>query len=303
MRITSNYYHTIMAQVTRQGNAGLSDVLIRMATEQRILRPSDDPVGAMRLAQLSQADEKLDQYRGNIASLSTRMQRSEGVLSGLVKNFDQVKDTMVLALDGGRSPEDLNSYAQVLESVRDIMLQAANSRDSSGNYMYSGTAITTAPIAFDPSAPAGSRYSFAGNEGKQQVAVGDGVTEVANDSLAEMADALNALDEAIGAMTAPGADPNDPAYRELLGRAQDRVTAASAAVEQKIGRLGNAQNTLEMMSELHTSTQIIGNQAAIDVGRVDRNEVYGDYQNYMVAVQATQKVYAQVTQLTLFNVL
>ncbi|AHI66988.1 flagellar hook protein FlgL [Burkholderia thailandensis] len=304
MRITSNQYHSIMAQVNRQATAGLMDTQIRMATEKRILRPSDDPTGAVRLALLVQADATLDQYRATGAMLNNRLQHSERVMSGIV---DQLQNEAVkhlgLAMDGSRSPEDLSAYAQVLASVRDTLLQSANARDSSGNYLFSGTAITTAPIRFDPAAPAGSRYTFEGNLEKQTAVVGDGVTEVANDNLAEMADALNALDEAIAKMSEPDANPNDPAYRDVLGRVTDTIESVLASVNAKMGQMGSAQARLQMLDELHESAQIVGNQAALDVGKISPEEVFTDYQSYMVALQASQKLYAEVTQLTLLNVL
>ncbi|AHE30380.1 flagellar hook-associated protein FlgL [Burkholderia pseudomallei] len=304
MRITSNQYHSIMAQVNRQATAGLMDTQIRMATEKRILRPSDDPTGAVRLAMLVQADAMLDQYRATGAMLNSRLQHSERVMSGIV---DQLQNEAVkhlgFAMDGSRSPEDLSAYAQVLASVRDTLLQSANTRDSSGNYLFSGTAITTAPIRFDPAAPVGSRYTFEGNLEKQTAVVGDGVTEVANESLAEMADGLNALDEAIAKMSEPNANPNDPAYRDVLGRATDTIESVLASVNAKIGRMGSTQARLQMLDELHESAQIVGNQAALDVGKISPEEVFTDYQSYMVALQASQKLYAEVTQLTLLNVL
>ncbi|KUY72499.1 flagellar biosynthesis protein FlgL [Burkholderia sp. RF4-BP95] len=303
MRVTSQFHHDVMKQVTQRTNAQLSDTLIRMTTEQRILRASDDPIGAVRLALLAESGDRLARYRTNITTFEFRLKRGEQALSEIVAQFGEAQQKLLMALDGARAPGDLAAIAGVLESVRDMLLHSSNTRDGAGHYLFSGTAITTAPIAFDPVAPAGSRYAYGGNAGKQAAIVGDGVTEVLNDDLAEMADALNALDRAIERMRAPGANANDSTLRDALVQAIDVIDRTSVSVESKIGRLGNAQNMLTLLDDLHASSQVVTTEAAQDAGKIDRIEVYDAYMSYRTALEATQKVYAQVSQLSLFNVL
>ncbi|KVH43268.1 flagellar biosynthesis protein FlgL [Burkholderia diffusa] len=303
MRVTSNHYHTIMTNVTQRANAQLADVMLRMATGERILRTSDDPIGSVRLAVLFQQDAKRTQYRDNIGALDIRLQASERMMANISEQLATTHDLMLWAADGGKAPQDLDAIVQSLASIRKSLLQSVNSRDSEGNYLFSGTAIATAPIEFDPSAALGSRYTFAGNEEQQHVVVGEGVTEVSNDSLREMEGILNKLDLAIEKMSEPGADPNDAALRNVLVQAMDSIDSGREAVDSRITRSGNARKTLEMFDGMHEALQVVAGEAALDVGQVDQTEVYSEFMSYQTALVATQKVYAQVTQLTLFNIL
>ncbi|KWH08468.1 flagellar biosynthesis protein FlgL [Burkholderia territorii] len=303
MRVTSNQYHTVMSTVTQRANAQLADVMQRMATGERILRTSDDPIGSVRLALLMQQDGKFDQYRANIGALDIRLQASERTMTNISEQLSTAHDLMLWAADGSNAPQDIKAIAQSLTSLRKSMLESVNSRNSEGSYLFSGTAIATASIDFDPSAAPGARYTFAGNEEQQHVVVGEGVTEVSNDSMKEMEDVLNKLDLAIEKMSAPGADANDAALRDVLVQALDTIDSGKDAVDSKITRAGNARKTLEMFDGMHEGLQVVGAEAALDVGQIDQTEVYGEFMSYQTALVATQKVYAQVTQLTLFNVL
>lgn len=296
MRVTSNHIHDVMNQVTQRANAELSDTMIRMMSEKRILRPSDDPIGAVRLAQLAQSNALLEQYRADVPNIMSRLKLGESSLSALSGAFGEARRLLLQASDGSAGPLDQKGIAAGLVAIRDRLLQFSSACDSSGHYLFSGTAVTSAPITCNPAAVAGARYTFTGNTEKQSVVIGDGVTEIVNDNLKGVETALNNLDGAIEQLTSGG----KITAKSDVFRA---IEQAEALVTSKISRLGNAQNTLTMFDELHAASQIVTAQAAQDVGKIDRNEVYDAYMSYRTALEATQKVYAHVSQLSLFNIL
>ncbi|AOJ06010.1 flagellar biosynthesis protein FlgL [Burkholderia mayonis] len=303
MRVTSNQYHSIMIGVSQRAQSQIADAMVRMATRQRILRTSDDVIGSVRLALLIQQDGAREQYRDNIGKLTSRLQLAESRMTGLGTGLGDVHDLLLWASDGSKPPQDLPAIAQTLETLRRSLVSTANAKDGEGNYLFSGTAIKTQPIQYDETRPVGSRYTYAGNDKQQEVIVGDGMTEVANDNMKEMADLLNKLEHAIETMNTPGADPNDDAVRAVLVAALDASDATRNAVDAKIARSGNARSTLKLFDDMHQEAQVAGAEAVLDVGQADIAQVYEEYMNYRVALEATQKIYAQVIQMSLFNVL
>src|SRR5690606_19548608 len=116
-----------------------------------------------------------------------QLQRNETHLQGMLDTVMSAHDLLVWALDGANSTGDLNAMATTLGSLRDTLHVSANAMDSEGNYLFSGTLTGTAPIGYDPTLPVGSRYSFDGNDKRQQVVVGNGLTQSGNVSVDSLA--------------------------------------------------------------------------------------------------------------------
>ena len=71
----------------------------------------------------------------------------------------------------------------------------------------------------------------------------------------------------------------------------------------KIAGLGGAQNILATMDTNHANVSLSNQQALIDLGQLDYGDAAVKLNGYTTAVQATQKAYAQVSKLSLFDVI
>ncbi|HEX3141316.1 MAG TPA: flagellar hook-associated protein 3, partial [Rhizobacter sp.] len=228
---------------------------------------------------------------------------NESLLSGFNQDLLQVRDLLVWSADGANTSEDLNAMANNLVALRDSLFYTANSRDQEGRFVFSGTLSNTATIAYNPAAAAGSRYTWQGNTEQQLVAVGNDVRQPANVTLGEAAALLNALDTAMGQISTLGASPNDPVVRAAVGAALDGTDVAINAVSTKIGRLGGAQNIIDTLDGNHRNVSLANQQAIIDFGHLDYSDAAVRLNGLTSAIQATQKAYGKVSQLSLFDVL
>jgi flagellar hook-associated protein 3 FlgL len=105
------------------------------------------------------------------------MTKNEGYLGNMVNDMNAGRDLLVWAADGSNTPDDLNSMVTSLASLRDSLLYSANSIDQEGRYVFSGTQTDVAAMGFDPAAGLGARYTYPGNLNRQEVVVGNGVTQ------------------------------------------------------------------------------------------------------------------------------
>jgi flagellar hook-associated protein 3 FlgL len=301
MRVATSQYHMTMSQTLASAQARLEQVMQQMSTGQRLLLPSDDPVTTVRLSRMEREQAALSQYRDNIGALSVRLTQNETALDSSLKDMQQVRDLMVWASDGANTGDDLNAMAGALVSLRDSLYYTANSRDQEGRYLFSGTLSNTATIALDSTAAAGSRYSFSGNEEKQQVVVGNNITQSANVSLPEMAALLNRLDLAVAQLQTPGVNNNDPTVRAVLNDALNGTDEAMASVSARVAGLGGAQNILSTLDETHGNVGLAADQARITLSQLDYGEAAIRLTGYQTALQATQKAYVRVATLSLFS--
>jgi flagellar hook-associated protein 3 FlgL len=302
MRVASTQYHATMNTALQDANTRLSGILQQMSNGMRVQRPSDDPIASVRIARLTREEAALDQYLENIGALRSRLQQNESVLDGMSRDIVQARDLMVWAADGANTTQDLQAMSASLVALRDSLTYSANSIDQEGRYLFSGTATATAPVAFAGAAAIGSRFSFAGNTDEQRVVVGSGVTQIANATLQEMTDVLNHLDLAIDALQTPGATANDPAIRAVLVNTLNGLDTGLDAVSAKIARLGGAQTTLETLETNHANVSLSNKQAMLTFGQLDYGDAAVKLNGYTTAVQATQKAYAKVSALSLFDV-
>jgi flagellar hook-associated protein 3 FlgL len=303
MRIASSQYQDTMNTALQLASSRVSELTEKMASGQRLLLPSDDPLVSVQLSRLTSEETAISQYRDNIGSLKTQLQQNESYLDGMTSDMQQARDLMVSALDGSNSSDDLAAKAGPLQSLRDSLLFTANSKDQEGRYVFSGTATSTPAITYDATQPLGSRYTFTGNTETQNVVVSSGVTQPANVSVPEMATLLNQLDSAIGVLQTPGVNVSDGATHAVVSAALDGIDAAMNSVSSTIGQLGGTQNILATLDTNHANVSLSNQQALIDLGQLDYGDAATQLNDFTTALQATQKAYAKVSGLSLFNVL
>lgn len=297
MRVASTQFHATMNSALQNANARLAHVMQQMSTGERVLVPSDDSIAAVRLARLSREEARLAQYRDNIGALGARLRTSEVMLDSLQQDLMAVRDLLVWAADGGNTPDDLGAMAGSLGALHDSLLFLANTRNAEGRYLFSGTATDQPTVDID----ALGNYSFLGNADTQKVAVADQVTVDANTDLQAMAPMLQQLNALAALLAGPGttAAAAQPSVSAMLV-SLDQVLAG---VTGKIGQLGGRQNLLTTLDDNHASVSLSNQQAALDIGQLDYGEASVHLNGYTLAVQATQKAYAKVSGLSLFNAL
>jgi len=302
MRIASTQYHATMESALQRASGAVEELMQQMASGQRYMLPSDDPVTNVRLSRLTREEAGLDQYRSNITALQSRLQQNESILDSMVHDMQQARELMVWAADGSNTSADVNAMASSLLALRDSLFYTTNTRDHEGRFMFSGTAVTAATIAYNGAAAPGARYSFTGNNGVQNVVVGNGITQAANVDLGGMETLLNQLDEAAATLAVPGANVNNPAVRTIVVASLDGLDTALGSVAGKIAGLGGAQKILDTLDGNHANVSLSNKQALITLGQLDYGDAAVKLNAYTSALEATQKAYGKVSALSLFDV-
>ena len=303
MRIATSQYQSTMNQSLQVNQERIGYLTQQMASGQRIQLPSDDPVDNVRLSRLRREESTLNQYRENIAAIKIRLSKNEDYLTSMVNDMIQGRDLLVWSSDGSNTPDDLRAMVSPLTSLRESLLYTANAVDQEGRYVFSGTQTDTAPIAFDPAVPAGTRYTFAGNTNDQTVVVGNGITQVANGNVKGVEDLLNQLDAVIDALSQPTMNPSDPALRALLAANLDGFDTALNLVSGKVAVLGGSHNILDTLDINHSNVSLSNQMALTDIGQLDYGFAATELNGYSNALQATYKAYAKIGSLSLFAVL
>lgn len=304
MRIATSQFQASMNRSLAVNQDKISKLTEQMASGAAVMVPSDDPLTNVRISRLNREEAQVGQYRANIDAVKIRLQKNETFLTSTVGDINQVRDLLVWALDGGSvTPDDLQSMKQSLISLRDSMLYSANVRDAEGRFVFSGTLTSTDAITFDENAAAGSRYTYTGNDGKQEVVVGNGISQTANVNVKGLETFLNQIDATLEGLATPGISSNDPTMRAILQANLVGADDTLNLVSTKIADLGGAQNIMSTLADNHSNVSLSNQMALTDLGKLDYGVAATDLNGYNIALQSTYKAYAKVSNLSLFNVL
>ncbi|MES2258612.1 MAG: flagellar hook-associated protein FlgL [Pseudomonadota bacterium] len=303
MRIATSQSQALMNRALAQNQNKITELTAQMASGAKLQAPSDDPVTNVRISRLMREEAQVGQYRANIDAVKIGLQKNEAYLGSMVGDINEARDLVVWALDGGNTPEDLQSMVNSMSSLRDSLFYNANTKDPEGRYIFSGTLSSTPALTFDASAPAGSRYTYTGNEGQQQVVVGNGIAQTTNTNLSGLETLLNQMDSTLEAFQTPGASPADPALRATLVAHLEGSDETMRLISGKIADIGGAQNILSTLGDNLSNVSLSNQKALTDLGQLDYGLAATELNGYNIALQSTYKAYAKVSSLSLFNLL
>lgn len=146
----------------------------QVASGKRILRPSDDPVGASQALgyrnRLSAHERFLaasENGRTLLDTAASNLQDAGGLLS-------DARATMLQAMNGTQTPNDRQLYANELRLIRDRLLAIGNAK-TGDRYLFGGTATGTKPFEVSSSSSR-ETVTYLGNDEEQQLLVGFGET-------------------------------------------------------------------------------------------------------------------------------
>ena len=305
MRIASSQFQATMNRGLQENQSWVSKLTEQLASGNRIMVPSDDPIGSVRISRLTREEAIVGQYRDNIAAAKIRLSSNEEYLSSMTRDITQVHDLLVWASDGSNSPADLKAMVTSMTSLRDSLLYTANQKDQEGRYIFSGT-LTDDPaitVTLDPSVPGGATYTYGGNTGQQKTVIGNGITQTVNANIAGLEDLLTKMNATIGALSDPLLSVGDPAVRATLAANMDGATASLDLVAGKIAELGGAQNIMSTLDDNHANVSLSNKTAILDLGQLDYAEAATELSGYNLSLEASYKAYSKVSTLSLFNVL
>ncbi|NLN46558.1 MAG: flagellar hook-associated protein FlgL [Clostridiaceae bacterium] len=147
MRIT----HSMM---TGTFLANLNRTLSRMGTQQsqlasnrRITRLSDDPIGTINALAIRKKLNRLEQYQKNVSDAQAWLTQSETALSDINEVLKSAYEQAIEASNDTMAQVDRDAVASYIEQLRDHLFQTGNSTFGD-KYIFGGNNTTTTPFTY-----------------------------------------------------------------------------------------------------------------------------------------------------------
>ncbi len=163
MRIsTSMIYEAGVSAMGRQTN-DLLRFQQQVASGRKALTPADDPVGAASSLEVSQSISLTKQYAGAMDNANSALSLAESQLQGAGTLLTQVRTLAIQSGNSSMNNSDRQSIATQLRQSYDQLMEMANTKDSTGQYIFSGFQGNTRPFT----GTVENGVSYAGDDGQR----------------------------------------------------------------------------------------------------------------------------------------
>ncbi|MBK8185949.1 MAG: flagellar hook-associated protein FlgL [Cellvibrio sp.] len=179
MRVSTNQIYSIVNIGMSNAQTSINKTQEQMSTGKRVLSPADDPVAATTILQLNSELSRVQQYTKNIDSGSNSLNLEETALQSVVNLIQRMQE---LAVQAGNtavlSRSDYQALASEVESRTQELLNIQNTRNSSGQYIFSGYQGSTQSFVD----LGGGNFKYQGDDGQLRVQASSTVSVGVSDS-------------------------------------------------------------------------------------------------------------------------
>ncbi|GAA4015058.1 flagellar hook-associated protein FlgL [Actimicrobium antarcticum] len=177
MRIsTSAFYENASGKISDL-QSGVAQKMAQISANRRILTPADDPVAAAAALEVTQQSSVNTQFEANRTSAKAALSLQENILGNYTNLLQNVKTLTVAAGNGALDDTQRKFMASELQGNLEELMGIANTRDSAGNFIFSGYQSTVQPFT---QTSAGVVYN--GDQGQRQLQVSTSRQLALNDS-------------------------------------------------------------------------------------------------------------------------
>ncbi|RTE66866.1 flagellar hook-associated protein 3 [Amphritea opalescens] len=179
MRISTAQIFSRSTENINTANSSLYKTQEQLSTGQRILQPSDDPVGTAQLIKLDKEVAKAEQYQDNIDVSRRRLSLEETTLDAVNLATVRIKELAIQANSGAVSDNDRQLIVSELDEIENQLFGLLNTQDVQGEYLFSGHAGFDAAYSYDG---ATDSYVYNGDQGTRSIQVGANTNIISTDS-------------------------------------------------------------------------------------------------------------------------
>lgn len=166
MRISTSMVYGLGGRAVQSQSSDLYKLQGQMSSGKRLSTPSDDPLAAARVLEISQSKSGSEQLSANADYATSALQTQEATLTRISDLLSEVRTLGVQAGDAAYSFNDRQVIATTLEAKYKELISLANTQEN-GRYIFSGFKGETQP--FSETTPGTVAYNGDGGERLIQV--------------------------------------------------------------------------------------------------------------------------------------
>ena len=300
MKVSTSYLFDRSTERMSTLQNRLATTQAQLAESKQILSPSDSPDKAAAIQRLKGEVQRQDSHTRTLQVALQRYSAEETALQSGSDILQRLKELSIQAANDTLGPDDRKAIATEMRALRDQLVSLGNTRDDSGNYLFSGTRVGTP--AFDENAlgqvvyqgdqtqtriPAGVertvQFTRSGTDVFQRVVRSDGKAVGFFDALDQTIDAVQ--NSQTGLIQQGIAD---------LDQMHNGLTLALA-------QCGSDQKVVQSQIDVLAETKLRIKSTLSEIEDLDYAEAVTRMNKESLALQAAMGSFSKISGLSLFN--
>lgn len=289
----------------------MSSLQNRLATTQaqlteskQVLSPSDAPDQAAAIQRLRGEIDRQDAHAKILDVAAARFQSEEVALTSASDLLIRLKELSIQAANDTLGPADRKSVAVEMKSLRQQLLDLTNSKDDSGNYLFSGTRVKSQ--AFVEQSDGTVKYM--GDQSQTRIPAGVERTvaytrsgtdvfsppqRTLSDGSTQSVGLFESIDDLVHAVE----NSNTANIHRGLGE----VTQMHNSMTMAIAQSGSDQSVVQSQKDMLAETTLRLKSTLSDVEDLDYTTAITRMNKEMMALQAAMGSFSKIAGMTLFD--
>ena len=282
----------------------LTQTQAQLAQGKQVINASDAPNQAATIQRLKSILNRQDSYQSSLNTVKSRLESEDATLQSVSNLLVRAKEVSVQGANDTLSASDRKVLGTEMQALRDQLMSLANTKDSNGNYLFSGSRVKQAP--FVESAHGSPVYM--GDQTRMNVRVGEErsipinrtgtdafvpVTRADNNNRDSGVGFFQVFDDLIAGLN--GSKGND--IRRGIGELDTLKQGVSLAQAQ----IGTNLNVVDQQTTVVEDTTLNLKTTLSSIEDLDYASAITKMNQQMLSLEAAQSSFAKISQLNLFN--
>jgi flagellar hook-associated protein 3 FlgL len=275
----------------------------QMAEGKQVLSPSDAPDKAAAIQRLNGELERQNNYISSLQVALHRYQGEETALRSANDVLTRMKELSLQATNGTQGNVEREAIATEMQALRDQLVSLGNTRDDSGNYLFSGTRVNTP--AFVQGADGSVAYQ--GDQTLTKIPAGVerqvAYTRAGTDVFSRVIRDDNGQSVSVGFF-----DSIDQMITGVKSGDQSAMQDSVSDLDQmlanlsvSLARTGSDQSVVQSQIDMLEETKLRVQSTLSDVQDLDYTTAVTQMNKEQMALQAAMSSFAKISGMSLFD--
>ena len=282
----------------------LATTQAQLAASKQILSPSDAPDQAAAIQRLRGEVDKQANHKANLQVALRHYSTEETALKSSSDILIRMKELAIQAANDTQGPDSRKAIATEMKALRDQLLSLGNTRDDSGNYIFSGTRVKTQAFVTAPN----GQVVYQGDQTQSQIPAGIERTVSFTRSGTDVFSRVVRNDAQGQAQSVGFFDALDQMVSAVENSQTSGIQQSIADVDQmqsnltlSLAQTGSDQNIVQSQIDVLDETSLRLKSSLSDVEDLDYATAVTKMNKEMMALQAAMGSFSKISSLTLFD--
>ena len=304
MRISTNLMFDRASAQMSMVQSNLAKTQTQLAQGKQVINASDAPDQAASIQRLKSLLNKQDSYKSSLDTIKIRLETEDSTLQNLTGMLTRAKELAVHAANDTLSTDNRKAMALEMQALRDQMLSLANTKDTNGNFIFSGSRVKVPPFATN----ANGSPTYQGDQTTMRVRVSEqftmplnrpgtdaftSLTRQKSDGSSGGVGFFQVMDDLIA-----GINQSDA---KAMGRGIDELDGLFEGASLTHAAVGTNLNVIEQQVSIIDDTVLNLKSTLSNIEDLDFASAITKMNQQMLSLEAAQSSFAKISQLNLFD--